>query len=296
MGLWRYSNVNTDILIFIPANLLRTAMSTKHKLDDGAADPPEVSVSKRPVGALHQYAEPDSFLSAVLCADVRGLIADYLYRDPDYLYVTQCDRSWCHTHTMHKTRCCLAHVETPTHLLCLTAVQQEGCALQFVPEPLRTEALCLAAVQQDGYALVYVPEPLRTEAVYLAAVQQDGLALQCVPKPLWTEAVCLATVQQNGLALQYVPEPLRTEALCLTAVQQNGYALRYVPEPLRTEALFLTAVQQNGDALRYVPEPLRTEALCLAAVQQDGCALQFVPAHLGAFIFSQPAESPRSTQ
>ena len=40
----------------------------------------------------------------------------------------------------------------------MTAVQQNGFALQYVPEALRTPALCLAAVQQCREALQYVPE------------------------------------------------------------------------------------------------------------------------------------------
>jgi hypothetical protein len=62
----------------------------------------------------------------------------------------------------------------------LAAVQQNGVALQYVPEALRTEAVALAAVQQNGWALQLVPEALRTEAVALAAVQQDGWALEYV--------------------------------------------------------------------------------------------------------------------
>src|SRR3990167_3741377 len=53
------------------------------------------------------------------------------------------------------------------------------------------EAVCLEAVRQDGYALEYVPEPLRTKAVCLAAVQQDGWALKYIPEPLCTKAMCI---------------------------------------------------------------------------------------------------------
>src|SRR3990167_3179124 len=62
--------------------------------------------------------------------------------------------------------------------VCLAAVQQNGCVLEYVPEPLRTKAMCLAAVRQCGWALQFVPELLRTEAMCLAAVQQDGCGLK----------------------------------------------------------------------------------------------------------------------
>ena len=41
-----------------------------------------------------------------------------------------------------------------------------------------TETVVLAAVRQDGSALVYVSEELKTcDTLVLAAVQQDGMAL-----------------------------------------------------------------------------------------------------------------------
>jgi hypothetical protein len=45
--------------------------------------------------------------------------------------------------------------------ICLEAVKQNGCALKYVPENLKTKELCLEAVKQDGYALKYVPENLK---------------------------------------------------------------------------------------------------------------------------------------
>jgi len=49
---------------------------------------------------------------------------------------------------------------------------------------LKTPELCLAAVQQDGRALNYVPEALRTPELYLTAVQQNIEALNYVPEDL----------------------------------------------------------------------------------------------------------------
>ena len=44
----------------------------------------------------------------------------------------------------------------------LAAVRQDGKALAFVSEALRTAELCLEAVRQNGGALQHVPEELRT--------------------------------------------------------------------------------------------------------------------------------------
>ena len=44
----------------------------------------------------------------------------------------------------------------------LATVQQDGWALDYVPDDLKTPDLCLTAVQQDGWALRFVPDDLKT--------------------------------------------------------------------------------------------------------------------------------------
>jgi len=172
--------------------------------------------------------------------------------------------------------------EWPSVTRCFGAISDEASAArtpvesQIDPEAARH----LAAVQRNGWALEFVPEPLRTPEICLAAVTLTGFALRFVPELLRTPQLCLAAVTQNGWALRSVPKPLRTQELCRAAVQQDGDALRYVPEPLRTPELCLAAVQKKGRALRHVPEALCTLDLCLAAVAQNPQARQFVPDHV----------------
>ena len=47
--------------------------------------------------------------------------------------------------------------------MCLVAVSQNGCALEYIPEHHCTERVCLVAVTQNKYAIVYVPDWLRDE-------------------------------------------------------------------------------------------------------------------------------------
>jgi hypothetical protein len=117
--------------------------------------------------------------------------------------------------------------------LCELAVTNNGIALRYVPDELRSEKMCLAAVTTYGYALEYVPQKLRTERVCLAAVTQCGGALRYVPQKLRTERVCLAAVTNYGGALRYVPQELRSERMCLAAVTEIRYALEYVPDELK---------------------------------------------------------------
>jgi len=51
--------------------------------------------------------------------------------------------------------------------------------------------MCLAAVKQNGTALHFVPEELRTHEFYLAAVRINGSAMQFVPKEHRTLDLCI---------------------------------------------------------------------------------------------------------
>jgi hypothetical protein len=162
------------------------------------------------------------------------------------------------------------------------ALRQNGAALKYVPETLRTGEMCRTAVTHNGAAqdeevLDYVPQTLRTYDLCRLSVQKNGDTLHYVPQKLRTDAMCRIAVTQNGRALQYVPWDLRTEELCCIAVTQNGRALKYVPEDLRSEGMYRIAVAQNGEALKYVPEVLRGEEMCRIAVARHGRALEFVP-------------------
>jgi hypothetical protein len=91
------------------------------------------------------------------------------------------------------------------------AVSQDGRALQYVPEELKTPELCKIAVSQDGWALFWVPKELRTPEMCKIAVGQNGKALPWVPQELITPELCKIAVGQNGKALEYVPPKLQPE-------------------------------------------------------------------------------------
>jgi hypothetical protein len=160
------------------------------------------------------------------------------------------------------------------------ALRQNGRALGYVPEKLRTEELCRLAVAQKGWALYHVPKELRTDEMCRIAMAQNGIALEHVPKKLRTEEMCRIAVAQKGWALDHVPQKLRTNEMCRIAVAQDGGALDYVPQKLRTNEMCRIAVAQDGGALDYVPQKLRTNEMCRIAVAQKGWALYHVPKEL----------------
>ena len=58
------------------------------------------------------------------------------------------------------------------------AVEQDGGALEYVPERLRTEELCRIAVKEDRGALEYVPKSLKTREFFRRAQKTiDSLCL-----------------------------------------------------------------------------------------------------------------------
>jgi hypothetical protein len=159
----------------------------------------------------------------------------------------------------------------------LYALQENGWALEYVPEDLITEEMCRIAVTQNGWALEYVPRALRTEEICHIAVAERAVALEYVPFARCTAEICKIAVTNDGLALEYVPEVLRTEQICSLAVAQHGSALKFVPEALRSEDMFRMSLSQRGSALGYMPKDLKTEGLCKIAVAQNGHALEYVP-------------------
>jgi len=54
------------------------------------------------------------------------------------------------------------------------AVEQNGMALQFVPEELKTLELCHAAIKQNCKSLEYVPERLREQVREMAGIKESG--------------------------------------------------------------------------------------------------------------------------
>ena len=125
-------------------------------------------------------------------------------------------------------------------------VKKNGLDLQYIKEQEQTPELCMTAVRQNGRALQYVKE--QTPELCMAAVRQYGYALKFVKEQ--NPEVCMAAVRQNGLALYYVNE--QSPELCMSAVCQEGRALEYVKD--QTPELCMAAVRQDRLALPCVKD------------------------------------------
>ena len=80
----------------------------------------------------------------------------------------------------------------------------------------KTQKDAIEAVKNNGDALQYVPEAMKTIEVVTEAVKKNGGALQYVPEAMKTIGVVTEAVKNNGDALQYVPETIFKDELAKT--------------------------------------------------------------------------------
>ena len=148
----------------------------------------------------------------------------------------------------------------------LKMVKENSLNLKFVPSQYQDREICLTAVRQNGWALEYIKN--QTREICLEAVRRTGYALQFVEKQ--DKEICVEAIKQNISALYYVEE--QDKEICLMAVKQNCRALEYIEE--QDKEICLEAVKRIGCALKYVKE--QDKEICLASVKQNILALQYV--------------------
>ncbi len=166
-----------------------------------------------------------------------------------------------------------------TEELCIRAVRQDGCALEFVPKNRQTYQICYEAMHSNDTAvLADVAEHLQTEELCLKAVQHYGKNLRYVLPQFKTYVVCYAAVQQDGWALAFVPKHLHLKEMHKAAVRQNGLAIKYVKQ--QDEEICKIAVQQNAFAISDINYDSRTEEICRLAIQKEKWYMQYAPDHI----------------
>jgi hypothetical protein len=77
----------------------------------------------------------------------------------------------------------------------------------------------LQKVREEGMALKFVPETMKTEAVCLSAVRQDGWELQDVPRKLQTINMCRAAVRQNAYVIDIVPASIKSKVKATLGIE-----------------------------------------------------------------------------
>mmetsp|Transcript_126058 Transcript_126058/g.251676 ORF Transcript_126058/g.251676 Transcript_126058/m.251676 type:complete len:369 (-) Transcript_126058:52-1158(-) len=172
------------------------------------------------------------------------------------------------------------------HEIVLTAVRQNGMALEYAATELHEDvAIVRAAVEDSGLALKHAAAALRSDReIVLAAVQQHGMALQYAATELRADCeVVLAAVENMSAAFQHATEALREDRdFVLTVLQRTGLALQFVSRPLRANRdIVVAAVRSDGLALEFASEEWRADReVVLEAVQMSGLALWDAAEHL----------------
>lgn len=155
-------------------------------------------------------------------------------------------------------------LENRTYPVCLTAVTEDGSALEFVPNELRTKELCAAACKSNGIAIKMVPEKLITVSMCKDAVSIRGEALQYVPIKYRTAAVCQAAVMNRYTALVFIPENILTPAFCTKATKDKTDCkwISSIPAKIRSKEFFEELVKLQPKIITDTPKQYRTVTFC----------------------------------
>jgi IMP cyclohydrolase len=140
-------------------------------------------------------------------------------------------------------------------------VKNNGYALQFIKDEMKTHEIMLEAVKNSGDALQFIKDEMKTHEIMLEAVKKNGYSLQYIKDEMKTHEIMLEAVKKNGYSLQYIKNEMKTHEIMLEAVKKNGYSLQYIKDEMKTHEIMLEAVKNDGDALQYIKEEMRPEIM-----------------------------------
>ena len=197
----------------------------------------------------------------------------------------------------------LQYLDEKPLIVCNTALEHNGLALQYVPKDLIDQKMCIKALSQNGLALQFVPERLMNETIITFALFTNGLSLQFVPNMMRSIFYSELAMKNNINALQFVKEEHQTEEMILNAVEKNGLLLQYAG--MKSKEACMKAIANNKEAGNYIPEYLENDndlikylmmedllkqngmllkdfndpsiEMCKIAVEQNAYALMYVP-------------------
>lgn len=231
---------------------------------------------------------------------------------------------WLQKVTEARGKAGMAFMGLPTvaradRVVVLAAVAQDGRALQFASEALRSDKeIVQAAANQSGFwALKGAGEILRSDKeVVLQAVTNDPAAIEFAGDNMKQDTdVVSCAVKQQGRLLEHAAESLKADKdIVLNAARQDPGALEFAAESLKVDQEFdffiqtvlrkgnqaledaddvwsfgkgniLVAIRQDPSFFRYSANSLQQDVLffrdmVLAAVLGDGLLLEIVPAEL----------------
>jgi len=155
-------------------------------------------------------------------------------------------------------------------------IKTNGLLLQYLDE--KSRLVCDTALDNNGLALQYVPKNLIDQEMCIKALSQNALALQYVPKELINETIITFALFKNGLSLQFVPDMMKSGVYSELAMKNNVYALQFVKEQQQTEEMILNAVEKDGLLLKYAF--MKSKEACMKAINNNKEAGNYIPEYL----------------
>lgn len=223
------------------------------------------------------------------------------------------------TKKMIKRSMCKHHYEWIKNL-CITAVQNCGKSIKFVPWRIindMTPEIYEMSIRSDphsiGTIIIINKNTVIIDKLILFAIETNGITLGDIPEKFRTQELCEIAVRNNGDALQFVPmsNGLKNSnhwmkwyiSLCHIACDNKNFPVKHIPKfvyenydglqqtmyiedvKMHYGALYKrvirTAVMNNGMELyRLGPNQFNIQDLCKFAVMNNGLALKYVPSFL----------------
>lgn len=161
--------------------------------------------------------------------------------------------------------------ENVTYDMCLAAVENDGYALEFVPEKFRNKKIYKAACKSRGMLLRFVPDTFIDKKICELSICSAGLALQYVPEELKTTDLCFKAVCNDSLAFQYTPPEILTPDFCAKVVKKKGIEwISSIPNEYKNSEFYTAIIKVTPEIFWKIPKKNRTAAICKVAIQEMG--------------------------
>jgi hypothetical protein len=168
----------------------------------------------------------------------------------------------------------LEYLESPTPAECRVAVESYGCALQWVPEELKTQELCLAAFANDTKAINYMPLESDAWKMSIATMMLADASLELILPELRSPDLCHKFVRANPKNIQYVPAELVTAEIAQHAFDNNPYLLQYIPTARQTFEMWDQVTRGHREFAAVAPAHILADRRFLGFVTENPCLLK----------------------
>jgi IMP cyclohydrolase len=158
----------------------------------------------------------------------------------------------------------------------MTMIKNNGLALQYIKDEMRTPCIMLEAVKNNGLALRYIKDEMKSHCIMLEAVKNNGRALQYIKDEMKSHCIMLEAVKNNGRALCYINDCMKTPEIMLEAVRNDGRVLQFIKDCMKTPEIMLEAVKNDGMVLQYIKDEMKTPCIISEAVKNNENALRYV--------------------